>query len=138
MNDDREAVQAVLRAFDEALAGGDAASYAATFAPDGRLLLLYRDALEGRAAIHDDSLATFATWDTSAWRTSLVTLDVCGDRAWSLSTYTETLVRHDDGRRRVIAGRILRILRREPDGWRVEVAMNAHSQRAEELPPAAG
>jgi uncharacterized protein (TIGR02246 family) len=132
---DREAIVATLDAFDRAFADGDAEGYASLFTPDGRLLLLYADPIEGREAILADSIATFGTWDTSAWRTERMRLDILRERAWSLSTYGETLVHRADGRRRIIRGRLLHVLRREPDGWRVELAMNSHSRRVEELPP---
>jgi uncharacterized protein (TIGR02246 family) len=132
---DRDDVIEALDAFDRAFAAGDAQAYASLFTADGRLLLLFADPVEGRDAILDDSIATFATWDTSAWRTERLLVDVLGERAWSLSTYSETLVHRTEGRRRVIRGRLLHVLRREPDGWRVELAMNAHSRRVEELPP---
>jgi|KBSMisStaDraftv2_1062788.scaffolds.fasta_scaffold1948883_1 uncharacterized protein (TIGR02246 family) len=138
MNGERDAILMTLEAFDEAFASGDARAYASTFAPDGRLLLLYSDPIQGREAILEDSLATFATWDTSAWRTERQLVDACGDRAWALSTYSETLVHRVEGRRRVIRGRLLHVLRREPDGWRVEIAMNSHSRRVEELPAESG
>jgi uncharacterized protein (TIGR02246 family) len=138
MNGDRGAILVTLDAFDHALSSGDARAYASTFAQDGRLLLLFSDPIEGREAILQDSLATFATWDTSAWRTERVLVDACGDRAWALSTYSEMLIHRLDGRRRLIRGRLIHVLRREPDGWRVEIAMNSHSRRVEELPAETG
>jgi uncharacterized protein (TIGR02246 family) len=138
MNGDRDAILVTLEAFDHALASGDGRAYASTFAQDGRLLLLFSDPIEGREAILQDSLATFATWDTSAWRTERVLVDACGDRAWALSTYSEMLIHRLDGRRRLIRGRLIHVLRREPDGWRVEIAMNSHSRRVEELPAETG
>jgi uncharacterized protein (TIGR02246 family) len=138
VNGDHDAIQATLLAFDRALAAGDAHAYASTFAGDGRLLLQFNDPIEGREAILEDSLATFATWDTSAWRTERILVDVCGDRAWAISTYSETLVHRVDGRRRVIRGRLVHVVRREPEGWRVEIAMNSHSRRVEDLPAEAG
>ncbi|MGH2379744.1 MAG: nuclear transport factor 2 family protein [Candidatus Limnocylindria bacterium] len=67
----------LLREADAALAACDADRFAAAFADDARLLLLYHEPLEGRSAIHDYWRTFFAQFDAS---------DVCSSAvAWSTS-----------------------------------------------------
>lgn len=127
-------VRAALDAFDRAFAAGDAAVLADHFADDARLLLLHSDSIEGRDAIrvHWDRL--FERYDTSAWRTELLLIDVHGDRAYTIATYSEILVPRDvgQGSRQLVRGRLVRFLRREADGgWMVSLALNSHSQPVE-------
>lgn len=134
--DSDAAVHEALRDFDRAFAAGDAAGLAASFAEDATLLLLYVAPLEGRDAIRDHWVRVFGTWDTSAWRPERVVVEVHGDRAYALSTYTETLV-HRAGveRSRLVVGRLVQFLRRDPsDGtWLVQLAMNSHARPIEEV-----
>ena len=128
--------RSALDAFDAAFAAGDAEALAGRFAADARLLLLHSDVIDGRDAIRAHWTLLFAAWDTSAWRTELMALDVHGDRAYAVSTYTETLVARDpsSGQRRLVRGRLVRFLRREGDGrWRVTLALNSHSRPIELL-----
>jgi len=76
----------------------------------------------------------FARFDTSAWQTERVIVDVHGDLAYTLSTYTEILVPRKPGAgvpERVV-GRLVLFLRREPDGeWLVNLALNSHVRPVE-------
>jgi uncharacterized protein (TIGR02246 family) len=126
--------RAALEAFDAAFASGDAEALAARFTPDARLLLLHAEAIEGRDAIRAHWARLFAQWETGAWRTEPLTLDVHGDHAYAIATYTETLVPRDPslGHRRLVRGRLVRFLRRDDDGrWRVTLALNSHSRPVE-------
>ena len=88
----------------------------------------------GREAILGQWTRLFARYDTSAWRTERVIVDVHGDLAYTLSTYSEILVPRDAGAgvaERVV-GRLVLFLRREPDGeWLVTVALNSHVRPVE-------
>jgi uncharacterized protein (TIGR02246 family) len=122
-------VRAALDAFDRAFAAGDAAALAEQFADDARLLLLHADAMEGRDAIRSHWNRLFERYDTSAWRTELLVIDVHGGQAWTVSTYSEILVARDvgEGSRQLVRGRLVRFL------GRVSLALNSHSRPVELL-----
>ena len=133
--DPREGVMALLHAHDAAFAQGDAHGYAALFCGDARLLLLHREAIVGRDAVEERWAGFFARFDTSAWATSPGLVEVHTDRAYVLSTYTETLVPRGDGPRVAVNGRFVAFLRREQDGaWRIAMLMNSHTRPMEDLP----
>jgi uncharacterized protein (TIGR02246 family) len=120
-------VQAALDAFVRAFAAGDADALAELFAPDAQLLLLYGAAVVGRLAIREVWAGAFARNDTSAWQTERQIVDVHGDRAYALTTYTETLVPRAGGPPELVAGRLVQFLRRDADGhWLVTLALNSH------------
>ena len=125
--------RAALDAFDAAFAAGDAEALADRFAADARLLLLHAEAIEGRDAIRAHWTRLFAQWETGAWRTEPLTIDVHDDHAYATATYTETLVPRDPSlQRRLVRGRLVRFLRRDDDGqWRVTLALNSHSRPVE-------
>jgi uncharacterized protein (TIGR02246 family) len=132
--DSKEGVMALLRAHDAAFARGDAGAYAALFCGDARLLLLHNRAIEGREAVEERWRSFFARYDTSAWATDPELVEVHDDRAYTLSTYTETLVPRGDGPRISVAGRLVAFARRESDGaWRIAMLMNSHTRPMEEL-----
>ena len=133
--DSREGVFALLRAHDAAFARGDARAYAALFCRDARLLLLHNEAIIGRDGVEERWAGFFSRFDTSAWDTSPELVEVHGDRAYTLSTYTETLVPRGEGPRVAVNGRLVTFLRRESDGaWRIEMLMNSHTRPMEDLP----
>ncbi len=132
-------VRAALDAFDRAFAAGDADAVVALFAEDASLLLLNGPEVRGRTGIHAQWAPTFATWDMSAWATERVVVDVHGDRAYALSTYTETLV-HRAGTEpsRLVVGRMMTFLRRVDDGrWQITILMNSHARPVEQVASAA-
>jgi uncharacterized protein (TIGR02246 family) len=130
----QEGVMALLRAHDAAFAQGDARAYAALFCGDARLLLLHNQAIEGREAVEERWRSFFARYDTSAWATDPELVEVHGDHAYALSTYTETLVPRGVGPRISVDGRLVAFVRRESDGaWRIAVLMNSHTRPMEEL-----
>ena len=129
-------VRDALEAFDRAFAAGDADALAAQFSDDAQLLLQHADAIEGREAIHAHWRRLFERWDTSAWRTEPVVVDVHGAQAYTVATYSETLVPRDPAQvqRQLVRGRLVRFLRREGDGrWRVSLALNSHTRPVELL-----
>jgi uncharacterized protein (TIGR02246 family) len=133
-------VRATLAAFDAAFAAGDASALAEAFSEDAQLLLLYSEPIVGREVIRERWARFFAAWDTSAWRTEPRIVDVHADRAYTQSTYTETLVARPGGtaegrpRERVV-GRHVAFLRRETAGqWRIWLLMNSHVRPTEQLP----
>lgn len=135
--DAKDEVRAALALFDRTFAAGDGAALAELFTDDGRMLLLYREPLEGRAAIREYNERVFAEWDPGAWRTTPDIVEVHGDRAYALTIYSETLV-HRAGEKPslLVNGRLVHFLRRDPDAtWRVAVVMNSHSRRVEEQDP---
>ena len=95
--DGEDSVRAALAAFDRAFAAGDADGLTELFAPDARLWLQFSPAIEGREAIRGPWTRLFDRFDTSAWLTERVIVDVHGDTAYTLSTYSETLVPRDTG-----------------------------------------
>jgi uncharacterized protein (TIGR02246 family) len=129
-------VLAALDAFDQAFAAGDASRLADRYAEDAELLLLHSEAVVGRSAIQDRWARFFTDWDTRAWLTQRRVVDVHGDRAYTVSDYTETLVSRTGERpsRRVV-GRVVLFLRQDDDGeWRVTLTLNSHVRPVEELP----
>ena len=129
MTDD---VRAALATFDRAFAAGDAPAVAEQFAIDAELLLQHGAPINGRPAIAEQWARLFTTFDTKAWDAEHRIVDVHGDRAYSLSVYSETLVRRDGGPSQSIEGRLIRFHRRDPDGrWRITLAMNAHARPVE-------
>jgi uncharacterized protein (TIGR02246 family) len=132
----RTEVLAALDRFDRAFAAGDADALADLFAPDASLLLLYREPLVGREAVQDEWRRAFAAFDPGAWRTQRVIVDVHGDRAHTLSTYTETLVSRQGKPSQSISGRVVLFLRRRAaDEWEVTLALNSHSRPVEFIDP---
>jgi uncharacterized protein (TIGR02246 family) len=128
-------VRAALAEFDRSFAAGDADALAELFATDAQLLLLHREAIDGRPAIRDHWTRFFAQWDTAAWQTEVLHLQQHGDRAATLSTYSETLLHRGGEPSRQVHGRLVLFLRLEPGGpWRVAVAMNSHVRPVEPAP----
>ena len=128
-------VGAALDAFDRAFAAGDADAVVELFVEDASLLLLNGPAIRGRAGIHAQWAPSFADWDMSAWATERVVIDVHGDRAYALSTYTETLVhRAGEEQSRSVSGRLVTFLRRVDDGpWLITILLNSHARPVELL-----
>ena len=128
-------VRAALDAFDRAFAAGDADAVVELFAEDSSLLLLNGPEIRGRAGIHAQWAPSFAQWDMSAWRTERMVVDVHGDRAYALSTYTETLVhRAGTEQSRLVVGRLVTFLRRVDDGrWQITIMLNSHARPVEML-----
>ena len=128
-------VRAALADFDRTFASCDGAALGARFAPEAELLLLYSEPLEGRAAISAFWTRFFAIWDGSSWRAEHRIVEVHGDHAWCQSVYSETLVHREEGRRRVVHGRLVIVLRREAGGsWLVRLVMNSHIKPVEDIP----
>ena len=133
-SDGEDSVRAAIAAFDRAFAAGDAAELAALFAEDARLLLQYGPPFEGRAAIEAQWAKGFDRFDTSAWLTEPLIVDVHGDSAYTLSTYSETLVPREPGPSQSVLGRVVLFWRRDPGGpWQVVMAMNSHVRPIEEV-----
>ena len=128
-------VRAALDAFDRAFAAGDTDVVVELFAEDASLLLLNVPAIHGRTGIRAQWAPSFATWDMSAWATERVVVDVHGDRAYALSTYTETMVhRAGTEQSRLVVGRVVMFLRRADDGpWQITVLLNSHARPVELL-----
>ena len=124
-----------LDAFDRAFAAGDIDAVVELFAEDASLLLLNGAAIRGREGIRAQWAPSFATWDMSAWATERIVVDVHGDRAYALSTYTETLVhRAGTEQSRLVSGRVVMFLRRADDGrWEITVLLNSHARPVEVL-----
>jgi ketosteroid isomerase-like protein len=119
--DPTDDVTAALDAFDRAFATGDADALTACFADDARLLLLHSP------AIRDHWARVFAKYDTSAWRTTVELVERHGDHAYTLATYTETLIEREGAGRFLVSGRLVRFLVRGGDGrWQVTLALNSH------------
>jgi len=127
-------VALALDAFDRTFASGDPNALAELFAPDARLLLLHREPIEGRPAIREHWTRLFGDYDPAAWRAEHEVIDVHGDRAYSLSVYSEMLVPRAGGVSLMVRGRLILFLVRDPDGaWRVTIALNSHSRPVEQL-----
>lgn len=135
VNPAQQAVTDLLREADSAFAAGDADGWAALFDEDGRVYLLHREPLEGRAAIHEFWQASFARLDTSDWRPVTELVEVHGDHAYAFRTYTERLRHRDSGSRTLVRGRLVYFLRRNAAGaWRIRLIMNSHSHPMEPIP----
>lgn len=129
-------VRVALADFDRCFAAGDADALAEHFAEDAQLLLLHRDQIEGRDAIRAYWRAFFVEYDPGAWQTELRILDVHGDRAYAMAVYSETLVHRRGDPSRIVRGRLVSFLQRDPDGrWRVAMIMNSHVRPVEVVPP---
>ena len=130
----QQAVHDLLEEADAAFAAGDAERWAACFEEDGRALLLHREAIEGRAAIHEFWLPFFVRLDTSDWNASTDLLELHGDHAYAFRTYTERLLNREDGSRTLVRGRLVYFLRRdESEAWRIRLIMNSHSHPMEPI-----
>jgi uncharacterized protein (TIGR02246 family) len=130
----RDAVAGPLREADAAFAAGDADRYAGLFADDARLLLLHREAIEGRPAIRDHWRSSFARFDTSAWEPRTEIVEIHGDRAYAFGTYTERLRSREDGSRTLVRGRLVYFLVLDEDAtWRIRLLMNSHSHPMEPI-----
>ena len=128
-------VREALEAFDAAFASGDAEALAAAFADDAQLLLQHGEAIDGRVAIRAHWSRLFAAYDSSSWLAERRIVDVHGERAYTMSVYTETLVARDERPSRDVRGRLVLFLRRDPDGaWRVTLALNSHVRPVVEVP----
>lgn len=131
---ERDRVTEVLDRSHAAFAAGDAAAFAGCFTKDAQLHLLHREAAFGRETIRELWRDFFAHADTSAWEPRLELLDVRDDRAHAFSTYTERLLKREDGSRTLVRGRLVHFLGREPDGqWRITLLMNSHSHPMEPI-----
>ena len=108
---DRSVFEA-LEAFDRAFAAGDAFGLTDMFALDARLLLQFGAELSGREAILGQWTRLFERFDTSAWKTEREIVDVHGAAAYTLSTYSETLVPREPGPSQGVLGRLVRFWRR--------------------------
>lgn len=130
----RQAVLDLVREADAAFASGDAEAWAGCFAHDGRMLQLHNEAVIGRTAIRERFATAFVRFDTSAWDNRVELVELHGDHADVLSTYTERLLDRDSGTRTLVRGRLVYWLRREPDeGWRIALLMNSHSHPMEPI-----
>jgi uncharacterized protein (TIGR02246 family) len=128
------AVADLLAEADVAFAAGDADRWAACFEPEGRVLLLYREALEGREAIRAYWQLMSERVDTSDWNPVTELVEIQGDHAVAFRTYTERLRQLADGSRTLVRGRLAILMRHSrDDGWRVRVLMNSHSHPMEPI-----
>ena len=127
-------VQAALRDFDACFASGDAAGLTDLFTSDAQLLLLHTEPIEGRPAILAHWTRLFGDYDTSSWHADHPVVEVHGDRAYTFSTYTETLIPRGDGASRDVKGRLILFLRRDAgESWLVALAMNSHVRPVREV-----
>ena len=126
-----EEVRAALDEFDRTFASGDADALAALFADDAQLLLQHGAPIEGRPAILAQWARLFGEFDPALWRADHQIVEVHGDRAYSLSVYSETLVHRGDDPSRLVNGRLVLFQRRDPNGrWRISMAMNSPFDRS--------
>ncbi len=130
---DERAVADLLSEADAAFAAGDADRWAACFEEDGRVWLLHRPALEGRAAIREYWLTMSERLDTSDWNPSTELVELQGDHAVAFRTYTERLRNLEDGSRTLVRGRLAILMRRGADAWRIRVLMNSHAHPMEPI-----
>jgi ketosteroid isomerase-like protein len=129
-----QAVDDLLHESDAAFAAGDADRWAACFEEGGRMFLLHREALEGRAAIHAFWHASSARLDTSDWNPVTEVVDVHGEHAYVFRTYTERLLNREDGSRTLVRGRLVYFIRRDEAGaWHIRLLMNSHSHPMEPI-----
>jgi uncharacterized protein (TIGR02246 family) len=89
--------------------------------PDGPIL-------EGRevirAMLEAGRRKADSPWEPMEYTQHFTEVKVLGDYGWDLGTVTSRLVNRDDGRELVVNGKLLRILKREPDGrWTVYRSM---------------
>ncbi len=127
------AVAELLSEADAAFAAGDADRWAACFEEDGRVWLLHRPALEGRAAIREYWQMMSERVDTSDWNPVTELVELREDHAVAFRTYTERLRRIEDGSRTLVRGRLAVLMRRNSDGWRIRLLMNSHSHPMEPI-----
>ncbi|MGI8999205.1 MAG: YybH family protein [Candidatus Limnocylindria bacterium] len=119
---------------DAAFAAGDAERWADLFEEDGRMFLLHREALVGRAAIYEFWQDSSARVDTSDWNPVTDLVEVHGDHAYAFRTYLERLRNREDGSRTLVRGRLIYFLRRDPAAaWRIRLLMNSHSHPLEPI-----
>jgi uncharacterized protein (TIGR02246 family) len=132
-------VLAALAEFDRCFASGDAEALSEMFTIDAQLLLLHREAMEGRSAIMSHWTRLFGEYDPGAWRTDPQSVEVHGDHAYALSFYSETLVNRSGGASLMVWGRLVFFMRRGPDNkWRMATVLNSHVRPVEQVPPQPG
>jgi uncharacterized protein (TIGR02246 family) len=127
------AVSDLLAEADAAFAAGDADRWSACFEPDGRAWLLHREPLEGRTAIREHWQTMSERLDTSDWNPVTDLVELHGDHAIAFRTYTERLRNRQDDARTLVRGRLVVLMRRGPDGWRIRMIMNSHSHPMEPI-----
>jgi len=131
---ERDRVTGLLDGSHLAFAAGDADAFAACFADDAQLHLLHREAVTGRDAIRDLWRDFFARADTSEWEPRNELLEIHDEHAYAFSTYTERLLKREDGSRTLVRGRLIHFLRREDGGpWQISLLMNSHSHPMEPI-----
>ena len=129
-----DAVRDLLHEADAAFAAGDADRWVACFEDDGRMFLLHREVLDGRAAIRAFWQASSARLDTSDWNPETDLIEVHGHHAYAFRTYLERLLNREDGTRTLVRGRLVYFLRRDGAGdWRIRLLMNSHSHPMEPI-----
>lgn len=108
-----------LASFNRTFAAGEAAALGEYIAEDAAALMHEQPALVGRAAIEEAFRELFAAVDTSAFEVDYRVVDVHGDRAYVLASFTETLQPKEAGSAISVDGRLVYFWRREADGWRL-------------------
>jgi uncharacterized protein (TIGR02246 family) len=133
--DSTDDVHAALAEFDRCFASGNAEALSEMFTTDAQLLLLHREAIEGRAAILSHWTRLFGEYDPGAWQTEPRAVEVHGDHAYALSSYSETLVNRSGGPSLLVWGRLVFFMRRDPGKtWRMATVMNSHVRPVEQVP----
>ncbi len=133
-SDRGDGARAALAAFDRAMAEADADAMAEVFTDDAQLLAAMTDAVAGRQAIRRHWAQIFARFATTSYDPDYPLVDVHGDRAYALCTYTEVAQPRDGGEAVLLRGRAIYFLRRETDGaWRINLALNSLSHQPERI-----
>ncbi|HEY5578306.1 MAG TPA: DUF4440 domain-containing protein, partial [Acidimicrobiia bacterium] len=110
---------ATLEGFDRAFRGGDVDAFAAMLASDAVFLLHQQPPLVGADGITETFRELFSLVDTSAYEVTYDLMEVFGDRAYVLGSFTEVLRPRDGGPATYVNGRIVLFWRRDDDEWRL-------------------
>ena len=134
---DLDAISGLLSEFEAALTAGDAAAYAALFTPDAVSLSPGKPDETGREAIQ---AAVQAQTDRASLSISMVSsreMEIANDWAYVWATYTGTTTpRSGDTPSEIISGRIVNILKRQPDGsWKIFIHIRNRSGQPDNAGP---
>jgi ketosteroid isomerase-like protein len=116
-----------IEAFDRAFSEGRLEEFSEFFAGDAQLLVHQQETVVGKEAIRASFGPVFDGFDTSAYEPRYETIDVHGDRAYVLASFSEVL-RPRDGQPGIrIRGRVVQFWRREDAVWRIARLLTARS-----------
>jgi uncharacterized protein (TIGR02246 family) len=130
---DVAAIEQALRGDEAAVAAGDLEAWLSLFAEDIVLMPPNEPTVAGKDAVRAENLPLFEGFDMRE-TLSAEEIEVAGDWAFAVTTFSFEATPKEGGETTTETGRIMWIMRRQPDGgWRAaRVIWNSDSPPAEE------